>query len=135
MHTEAQAQKLRCCGPDGCGGWVRTSNDDSHTPVRYCIASECMAWRWGEPAPDLDEDDDLQRREWFPEDVRSFDAEPQRPPEVPATAKWVPFSQDDHEAIEGGYWTESDTNYVTRVGMAVASRRGFCGLAVRPDVA
>ena len=53
MKTEDEARELRCCGPDGCGGWAH-ENDAPDIPdggyVRYCIASDCMAW---EPEPIL----------------------------------------------------------------------------------
>jgi hypothetical protein len=41
MVTEETAEMKRCCGPEGCG--------TSSTPggERFCIASQCMAWRWG----------------------------------------------------------------------------------------
>lgn len=49
MMTEKEALEKRCCGPHGCGAWAydpssNTAPDDGH--VRYCIASDCMAWRW-----------------------------------------------------------------------------------------
>ena len=51
MKTEDEARELRCCGPDGCGGWAH-ENDAPDIPdggyVRYCIASDCMAWEWSE---------------------------------------------------------------------------------------
>ncbi len=36
MHTEKQARKTKCCGPEGCGSIYD----------HYCIASKCMAWQW-----------------------------------------------------------------------------------------
>lgn len=39
MHTEDEAKKTRCCGPEYCG-----SNPNFYD--RMCIASDCMAWRW-----------------------------------------------------------------------------------------
>jgi hypothetical protein len=39
MNTEEQAKAKWC--PFG-------NRDDGDNPVTFCIASECMAWRWGE---------------------------------------------------------------------------------------
>lgn len=47
LLTEEQATEKRCCGPDGCG-FVRVSTG-LPTIVRYCIASQCMAWRQAVP--------------------------------------------------------------------------------------
>lgn len=33
----------RCCGPDGCG---RVDENGALGSGRYCIADDCMAWRW-----------------------------------------------------------------------------------------
>jgi hypothetical protein len=44
MHTEVEAQALRCCGPEGCGMTSRSSL----APGRYCIGSHCMAWQWSD---------------------------------------------------------------------------------------
>lgn len=50
--TEEDAKKKRCCGPEGAGASVMTTismQDNRAIPApgypRYCIASECMAWR------------------------------------------------------------------------------------------
>ena len=74
MLTEEQARELRCCGPEGCGEYrgedvpSTIPNIDPETgeiksitsgyPLtgraepyeRFCIASKCSAWRWGEAA-------------------------------------------------------------------------------------
>lgn len=43
MQTEELASLKRCCGPGDCG---RPGNpDESGFRDRYCIATECMAWR------------------------------------------------------------------------------------------
>lgn len=39
--TEDDAKKKRCCGPEGCGQLRFVEL----TRVRFCIGSECMAWR------------------------------------------------------------------------------------------
>lgn len=41
ITTEEKAAGKRCCGPEGCGRTVRDRVDDA----RYCIGSQCMAWR------------------------------------------------------------------------------------------
>lgn len=41
MMTEEQAFQTRCCGPEGCG-----YPGTLPYPARWCIASQCMAWRW-----------------------------------------------------------------------------------------
>lgn len=38
--TEDEAGLKRCCGPEGCGEF-----NDKPTPERWCIGSQCMAWR------------------------------------------------------------------------------------------
>lgn len=51
MHlTDDKARTMRCCGPDGCGLRPKSSLD-SH---RRCVASSCMAWRWGDPAEEIE---------------------------------------------------------------------------------
>lgn len=63
MHvTEAEARQMRCCGAKGSGKQGEVEEDIYKTREhdgggrstfgrsirrRYCIASECMAWRWG----------------------------------------------------------------------------------------
>jgi hypothetical protein len=43
LLTEQEAKAKRCCGPEGTGRVER--GRDEH-PIRCCIASHCMAWRW-----------------------------------------------------------------------------------------
>lgn len=54
MHAH-EAKKLRCCGPEDCGrievtevefgnGMGRTVSKQVH--IRYCVGSDCMAWRY-----------------------------------------------------------------------------------------
>ncbi len=50
--TEEEAKQKRCCGPEGLGipyGSVEVCHDDAtplvFAPIRWCIGSECMAWR------------------------------------------------------------------------------------------
>lgn len=52
IATEDEARALRCCGPDGCGSFLAdevervTSAAQAAALQRYCIGSQCMAWRW-----------------------------------------------------------------------------------------
>jgi len=51
--TEDEARQKRCCGPEGCGypnglDTVLAAESTIEIPTRYCIASECMAWRCSE---------------------------------------------------------------------------------------
>ena len=39
--TEDQAKTKRCCGPEGCGDYIHKDTSQE----RYCIGSQCMAWR------------------------------------------------------------------------------------------
>lgn len=41
LLNEEEAKETRCCGPEGCGR-INMSGD----MARYCIGSDCMAWRW-----------------------------------------------------------------------------------------
>lgn len=48
MMTEAEAKQTRCCQP-GAGRPEligHTNNTYVRTTTWWCIASECMAWRW-----------------------------------------------------------------------------------------
>lgn len=55
MITEDEACRCRCCGPTGCG----EATDYDH---RFCVASRCMAWRWGDPRPKDEVPADALRR-------------------------------------------------------------------------
>lgn len=41
MLTEKEAKTKEGCGPGDCG----FSNDGPYS-ARWCVASNCMAWRW-----------------------------------------------------------------------------------------
>lgn len=43
--TEDEAKTKRCCGPDGCG-FTDPRQADCLNGERWCIGSECVAWRW-----------------------------------------------------------------------------------------
>ena len=47
LLTEDEAKTKRCCGPEGCG-YTHTSATSTRAGERYCIASACIAWRWGQ---------------------------------------------------------------------------------------
>ena len=38
--TEEQARITQCCGPEGSGHF-----NEQPRPARWCVASDCMAWR------------------------------------------------------------------------------------------
>jgi len=44
LLTEEEARRKRCCGPFPCGVGPQFGDDIN---TRWCIASECMAWRRG----------------------------------------------------------------------------------------
>jgi len=52
MFIEADARTKRCCGPEGCGRRKLPedihplASDLEHRPIRFCIGSDCMAWRF-----------------------------------------------------------------------------------------
>lgn len=43
--TEDQAENTRCCGPEGCGEPRASAATTANPFPRFCIASDCMAWR------------------------------------------------------------------------------------------
>lgn len=46
MTTEAKAKERRCCGPEGTGEFRPGHSKSPIAGARYCIAADCMAWRW-----------------------------------------------------------------------------------------
>jgi hypothetical protein len=40
--TEDEARMKRCCGPSDCG---RRDNNSYAPELRWCVASQCMAWK------------------------------------------------------------------------------------------
>ena len=60
--TESEARLKRCGGPAGCGSVLEPNSGKMHrddlwdllkapNAARYCIASDCMCWRWEEAKP------------------------------------------------------------------------------------
>lgn len=54
MLTEEEARERRCCGPQNCGDTRGSQRVEAsattpvmNSPLRYCITSACMAWRFG----------------------------------------------------------------------------------------
>lgn len=51
------ARRLRCCGPVGCGervaGFTAAKRGIEGGEGRYCIASDCMAWRVSDQYVDM----------------------------------------------------------------------------------
>lgn len=116
MRTEEEARKTRCGGPEGCGAWVH-EDDAPDMPnngyVRYCIASDCMAWRWKSPD---------RRQNWA--------AHENVPPPVP-DAGWEP----DGDVFET---TKELPKPHQEAGERQFSRwfvktGGYCGLAGKPE--
>jgi len=92
-----------------------------------CISGACAMWRWSDPMPEQ-----RDRIEWTCWDEDAPDEEPPKPPEVHPDAEWTPFDGTDDE--NGGYWTEPQAVADAEHAQAVAERRGYCGLAGRPEV-
>ena len=79
----------------GINRWVDDADRQVNPEPARCIASQCMAWRWGQPSTET---------KWFA-----------KPPE---TDEWRFASGENN----GANYTRARPN-----------RRGFCGLAWRPE--
>ena len=112
------------------GGESHRRNDPAYraSPDMRCVADKCAMWRWQDPAPVA-----RDRIEWTCYDEDAPEQEPPKPPEVHPDAEWTPFDGTDDE--NGGYWTEPQSAVDAEHAQAVAKRRGYCGLAGRPEVA
>jgi len=97
-------------------------------PGEQCRAAECMAWRWF----DMPFTPPRARRLSSPSVWECYD-EPTRPDDVPPSWMWHPFGGGDD--IAG--WIEPEEEYWPRVEelreKSEASRRGYCGLAGKPE--
>lgn len=131
MITEAQAKDRWCphARATDMGDTPLSINrrGRSADPDCLCLASACMAWRWGEAAAD-----EPQRECWWPETedetVLRGTVGPDRPDEVPASAQWISMTgSDEADDHEGGHWEEPQVEHQARVVAACNSRHGFCG--------
>jgi len=77
-----------------------------------CIASLCMAWRWGEVEPTQKKTNHEKRTASAPYGWRHTD--------VPASWEWVPY-----DGQERAHWLEPEAE-------AKARRRGHCGAFLAP---
>lgn len=133
MNTVTEASKLWCpmvrIGVTPASGGPSTINDPTSIAEfsGWCIGGQCAMWRWAEEAPDEPDED-----AWWPEQDEPR-VEPPRPPEVPATAVWVPLTGEGDD-LQGGYWATSPEELRAKYLVLLAQRRGYCGLAGRPEV-
>lgn len=130
IMTPALAKTKTCPHIRYC---VNESQVRDGTPPFYdylkCIASDCMAWRWIEPyqghlIPDRVVAGDGRGNAYLGE------TEPPRPESLPDDAVWVPFIRDDGTR-RGGYW-DTSAERERQALLAMASRRGYCGLSGEP---
>lgn len=126
--TEAEARtkwcpEARVLATVGEKGGVGTYNRNDEHPL--CLGTGCMQWRWGETSP-------LRKRhaysfgnnsDWFdPKNFRENGIdEPPRPADLPASYEW---HRGDSDSLPAWYEPESE---------AGVRRRGFCGLAGKPE--
>jgi len=116
-------------GSANTGSENRRRNDPDYRPAAdtRCVGDKCAMWRWIDPAPEM-----RDAIEWTCYDEDSPVEEPPKPAEVHPDAEWTPFDRTDDE--NGGYWTEPQSVVDADNAKVVAARRGFCGLAGRPEV-
>lgn len=97
------------------GNSIGRSRDGQDSRWNDCIGHRCMMWRWGELKP-------MHRFHVCEASLTATDEQP-RDPEVPGSWQWVPASP---EAGEPAGWIEPKAEVEAR-------RRGYCGLAGKPD--
>ncbi|MFS2113303.1 hypothetical protein [Herbaspirillum frisingense] len=133
MNTVTEASKLWCpmvrIGVMPASGGPSTINDPTSIAEfsGRCIGAQCAMWRWADAAPEMPE-----ARIWWPKEDEPRE-EPPRPPDVPASAVWLPLVIEDDD-MRDGYWVESQDDLATRRAEVLVDRRGYCGLAGRPEV-
>jgi hypothetical protein len=132
VSAAGQAKALWCpmvrIGVMPSAGGPTAVNDPTVEYRGNCIAGGCAMWRWSDPAFEKGDPDT-----WWPmeDDPR---IEPPRPKGVPASAEWLPLEGSGDE-VTGGYWAQPQAEVDADFELALAERRGFCGLAGRPDMA
>jgi hypothetical protein len=110
LLTENEAKKKWCPYARETGGENRTfmKKDATAAPAECrCIASLCMAWRWGEPEPNQKSTHHRNRKASTPYGWR--------PADVPQSWEWVPYNGETR-----AHWLEPEAE-------AKARRRGHCG--------
>jgi hypothetical protein len=116
LLTETEAKKKWCPYARATGdnrAFVKT--DPSKPPAACsCIASLCMAWRWGEVEPSQRKTNHEHRTASSPLGWRAAD--------VPAGWTWVPY-----DGTERAHWLEPEAE-------AKARRRGHCGAFLAPTL-
>jgi hypothetical protein len=115
LLTEVEAKKKWCPYARGTAGDNRAfiETDAGAPPAdRCCIASVCMAWRWGEVVPQQRKTNHEKRTASTPLGWWAAD--------VPASWQWVPY-----DGEERAHWLEPVTE-------AEARRRGHCGAFLAP---
>ena len=119
-HTQKQASELWCpmvrVGVQPSSGGPSAINDP--TTVNYhgsCIAETCAMWRW------VDKPSQVYRVTAMCED-RFAETEPERPAGLNNTFVFVPCDEN-----ADAHWAEPEEVWLSR-------RRGYCGLAGRPEV-
>lgn len=120
MHTVEEARKLWCPMARVAAHfqWDFRNNvsfnrdPDGLTKQAYCIASDCMMWRWG---------DDFRVKARLCSDAFAT-TEPARPADLPADWYFVPASI---SLISPAQWAEPTNQSLKR-------RTGYCGLGGKP---
>lgn len=117
MHTTEQSKTSLWCPMVRLNGenWSDARGARGHA-FNTCIADRCAMWRWeGQQNP---------RRATIRHTANpGATAEPERPAHVAASWTFQPY--DEHDG-ESACWIEPEAETIAR-------RRGFCGLAGRPE--